>query len=194
MDAIDLMMNEHKYISRGLKLFRKLSIEILNNNTVDFVSFEKMILFVRNYADKHHHNKEEVVLFKKMETQLGEKMVKGPLSGMYIEHDLGRQHIKLLEEALLRVKNGDLDSQVDIIANSICYSDLLTRHIEKEDKLIYTFARRALSKVDMVDVNVDCEKLESIATENHLQKEYIDVLEMLERKYNSTSPKGKSTI
>lgn len=194
MDAINLMMDEHKYISRGLKVFRKLSIEILNNNTVDFISFESMISFVRNYADKHHHNKEEVVLFKKMETQLGEKMVKGPLSGMYIEHDLGRQHIKLLEEALLRVKNGDLDSQVDIIANSICYSDLLTRHIEKEDKLIYTFARRALSKTDMDDINVSCEKLESEATKNHLQKEYIDVLEMLEKKYDIVSPNDKITI
>lgn len=184
MDAIDLMMDEHKYILRGLKLFRKLSLEILHSNNVDFVSFEKMILFVRNYADKHHHNKEEVVLFKKMETQLGDHMVKGPLSGMYIEHDLGRQHMKLLEEALLRVKNGDLDSRVDIIANSICYTDLLTRHIEKEDKLIYTFARRSLSQVDLTDVNVSCEKIELQATENQLQKQYIDILEELERKYS----------
>ncbi|MBW9145781.1 hemerythrin domain-containing protein [Clostridium sp. CM028] len=183
MDAIDLMMDEHKYILRGLKLFKILSVEILNSNTVDFVSFEKMILFVRNYGDKHHHNKEEVVLFKKMETQLGQNMVKGPLSGMYIEHDLGRQHITLLEEALLRVKNGDLDSRVDIIANSVCYADLLTRHIDKEDKLIYTFARRALSQVDMEGVNVSCENIELEATKNQLQKEYISVLEELEKKY-----------
>lgn len=183
MDAIELMMDEHKYILRGLKIFRKLSVEILNSNTVDFVSFEKMILFVRNYADKHHHNKEEVVLFKKMETQLGQNMVKGPLSGMYIEHDLGRQHMKLLEEALLKVKNGDLDSRVDIIANSICYTDLLTRHIDKEDTLIYNFARRALSQVDMEDVNESCENIELEATKNQLQKKYIDVLEELEKKY-----------
>lgn len=183
MNAIDLMIEEHKYIMRGLNLFRKLSIETLNTNTVDFVSFEKMILFVRNYADKHHHNKEEVVLFKKMETKLGQKMVKGPLSGMYIEHDLGRQHIKLLEEALLRVKNGDLDSKIDIIANSVCYADLLTRHINKEDTLIYNFARRALSEVDMEDVNVSCDLIELEATKNELQKKYIDVLEKLENKY-----------
>ena len=187
MDAINLMMDEHKYILRGLKLFRKLSVEILNNYTVDFVSFEKMISFVRNYADKHHHNKEEVVLFKKMETQLGEKMVKGPLSGMYIEHDLGRQHIKLLEEALLKVKNGDLDSRVDIIANAVCYTDLLARHIEKEDKLIYTFARRALSTADLEAVNLSCEKIELEATKNKLQENYIDVLEELERKFEITS-------
>ncbi|MBC8059261.1 MAG: hemerythrin domain-containing protein [Clostridiaceae bacterium] len=183
MDAINLMMDEHKYILRGLKLFRKLSVEVLEGKPVDFVSFEKMISFVRGYADKHHHNKEEVVLFKKMETQLGEQVVKGPLSGMYIEHDLGRQHIKLLEEALLRVKNGDLDSRVDIIANSICYTDLLTRHIEKEDKLIYSFARRALSQIDMEDVNKSCEEIEAQATKDQLQKNYIDALEELERKY-----------
>ena len=183
MDAINLLMDEHKYISRGLKLFRKLSVEILNSDIVDFVSFEKMILFVRNYADKHHHNKEEVVLFKKMETQLGEKVVKGPLSGMYIEHDLGMQYMKLLEEALLNVKNGDLDSRVDIIANSICYTDLLIRHIEKEDKFIYTFARRALSQSNIEEVNISCEKIESQATNNKLQKQYIDVLEELEMKY-----------
>ena len=183
MDAINLMMDEHKYILRGLKLFRKLSIEILNGNPVDFISFEKMISFVRNYADKHHHNKEEVVLFKKMETQLGDNIVKGPLSGMYIEHDLGRQHMKLLEEALLRVKDGYLDSRVDIIANAVCYTDLLTRHIEKEDKLIYTFARRALSQVDMESVNKSCEEIEVNATNDGLQNIYIDALEELERKY-----------
>jgi hemerythrin-like domain-containing protein len=183
MDAIDLMMDEHKYIMRGLTLFRKLSLEILNTNTVDFVSYEKMILFVRNYADKHHHNKEEVVLFKKMEDKLGQKMVKGPLSGMYIEHDLGRQHIKLLEEALLRVKDGDLDSRVDIIANSVCYADLLTRHIDKEDKLIYSFARRSLSADDMEGVNVSCENIELEATKNQLQSGYIRALEELETKY-----------
>ena len=95
-----------------------------------------------------------------METQLGEQMVKGPLSGMYIEHDLGRQHMKLLEGALLKVKNGDLDSRVDIIAKSVCYTDLLTRHIEKEDKLIYTFARRALCEADIEAVDESCKKIE----------------------------------
>ncbi|HEY5563737.1 MAG TPA: hypothetical protein VIK72_18610 [Clostridiaceae bacterium] len=72
---------------------------------------------------------------------------------------------------------------MDIIANSICYTDLLSRHIEKEDKLIYTFARRVLSQVDIEEVNLSCDKIESGATKNQLQKNYIDVLEELERKY-----------
>ena len=183
MDAINLMMDEHKYILRGLRVFRRLSVEILNNNTVDFVAFEKMLSFVRNFADKHHHNKEEIILFKKMETQIANHMAKGPLSGMYIEHDLGRQHMRLLEEALLRVKDGDLDSRVDIIANAVAYSDLLARHIEKEDKVIYSFARRALSQLDIEDINISCEKLEAEATNHQLQKNYIDILEELEQKY-----------
>lgn len=183
MNAINLMMDEHKYILRGLRVFRKLSLEVLNSNTVDFVAFEKMISFVRNYADKHHHNKEEVILFKKMETQIVNHMAKGPLSGMYIEHDLGRQHMRLLEAALLKVKDGDLDSRVDIIANAVAYTDLLARHIEKEDKVIYSFARRALSQLDIEDVNISCEKIEAEATDHQLQKNYIHILEELEKKY-----------
>jgi len=46
MDAINLMMDEHKNILRGLKLFRKLSLEVLKGNSIDFVAFEKMISFV----------------------------------------------------------------------------------------------------------------------------------------------------
>ncbi len=182
MDAINLMMEEHKYILRGLKVFRRMSVEILNGKDVDFDGFDKMINFVRNYADKHHHNKEEIVLFKKIEEELGKEEAKGPLSGMYIEHTMGRLYIKTLEEAILRVKNGDNDSKVDIIANSVCYADLLSSHIEKEDKVFYTFARRALSDGAIKELNESCEIIEKAAGDLNLQEKYINELEEMERK------------
>jgi hemerythrin-like domain-containing protein len=183
VDAIQLMMDEHKYILRGLKIFRSLSISVLNGENTDFEAFEKMISFVRNFADKHHHNKEESILFKIMEDKIGEEKVKGPLSGMYIEHDMGRLYMKTLEEALERVKAGELDSKVDIIANSICYTDLLTRHIDKEDRLIYNFAKRSLDKEAMDMVEESCYKVEVEAEAKGLQKNYIGILEELEKKY-----------
>ena len=183
MDAIQLMMEEHKYILRGLKVFRSMSLAVLREDSVDFEAFETMISFVRNYADKHHHNKEESILFKIMEEKMGEDKVKGPLSGMYIEHDMGRLYMKTLEEALNRVKAGDFDSKVDIIANAICYADLLNRHIEKEDKLIYNFARRSLDQEDMKSVDERCEKVEAEASAKGIQSSYLKKLEELEKKY-----------
>jgi hemerythrin-like domain-containing protein len=184
MDAITLMMEEHKYIKRGLAVIRKMSIAVLNGEEVPYEDFGKIIQFVRNYADKHHHNKEEEILFEKMKEQLGEKAVEAPLSGMYIEHDLGRLFMKTLEEALERVKNGDKDSRVDVIANAVAYTDLLHRHIDREDNALYTFAKRSLKEEALRDLDAKCEAVEKTAEAENLQQTYIDTIKELETKWN----------
>ncbi|ETI89870.1 MAG: hypothetical protein Q607_CBUC00100G0001, partial [Clostridium butyricum DORA_1] len=97
-------------------------------------------------------------LFNKMVENLGvlgEKLVK---HGMLVEHDFGRLYVKNLEEALKKVKAGDEEAKLDLIANAISYCDLLTRHIDKEDRVVYTFAKRELKEetgLDLLDVNND---------------------------------------
>jgi hemerythrin-like domain-containing protein len=184
MDAIELMMEEHKYIKRGLAVIRKMCIGILNGQEVPYEDFKKIIQFVRNYADKHHHNKEEAILFKKMTDEMGEKLVGAPISGMLVEHDFGRLFMQNLEEALDRVKRGDNDSRVDIIANAIGYTDLLHRHIDKEDKVIYTFAKRSLNEEALKDVDEKCAEVERTAEGENVQKTYISAIEELEERWN----------
>lgn len=182
MDAVELMKEEHGNIKRGLQVIRKMCISILESGEVCYEDFENIIEFIRNYADKHHHNKEESILFKKMEEQIGE-MVKAPLSGMFIEHDLGRLFISNLETSLKRVKDGDKDSRVDVIANAVGYADLLNRHIDKEDKVIYSFAKRSLNADALEDVNHECQLVEESAGEKNIQETYIKIIEKLETKW-----------
>jgi len=182
MNAIDLMIEEHKLIKRMLVVCRKISIKILNNEEVDYDDFNKVIDFVRNFADKHHHSKEEVILFKKMGDALGERIANGPIMGMLVEHDLGRLFIGNLEISLAKFKAGDNDSRVDIIANAIGYTDLLYRHIEKEDTTIYTFALRKLSKEQLEEINLACYEVEIEASKNSLQDKYVLLLSELESK------------
>jgi hemerythrin-like domain-containing protein len=183
MDAIELMVSEHVNIKRVLKVVRAMCIKVLNNETVDFDDFHRVIDFVRNYADKHHHAKEENILFKKMGDELGEKIAKGPVAGMFVEHDMGRLYMSNLEAALEKYKNGDKDSRVDIIANAISYTDLLHRHIDKEDTAIYTFARRALSKDAMEQVEERCKEVEESAVGQGTQDKYLKLVEELEKKF-----------
>lgn len=180
MNAISLMVEEHKNIKRVLKVARKLCINILNGEEVNYEAFNMMVDFVKNYADKHHHNKEEDILFKKMSEELGEEVASGPIYGMFADHDMGRLYIKNLIEALDRVKNGDEDSKVDIIANAISYTDLLHRHIDKEDNAIYKFGQRNLSKEAMAKVEESCKEVEDIAKEKNIQDKYIKIVEKLE--------------
>lgn len=183
MDAIELMVHEHENIKRMLKVIRAMCVKVINNESVEYEDFYKVIDFVRNYADKLHHAKEEAILFKKMGDELGEKIAKGPVAGMLVEHDLGRLYMSNFENALKAFKGGDSDARVDIIANAISYTDLLNRHIDKENTAIYTFARRALSREAMEDVEKQCREAEKNAMQNGIQKKYTDIMEEFERKY-----------
>ncbi|AAK80442.1 hemerythrin-like domain-containing protein [Clostridium acetobutylicum] len=183
MDSINLMVEEHTYIKRMLIVVRNASINILNGGKIDYDDFYKMIDFIRNYADKHHHGKEENMLFNKMVDELGNPIEKVINMGMLVEHNQGRSFIYDLEEALKRVKNGDDDSKVDVIANAVSYENLLKRHIEKEDSTVYTFASKNLSRETLDKINSECEKFEEIESKNKVQEKYIKLLEDLEKKY-----------
>ena len=182
MKAIEIMNEEHKYIIRMLHVIRKCCFKILNGEEVIYEDFDKIIDFVRNYADNHHHKKEEKILFVKMVEELGEPAEKAVKQGMLVEHDLGRLHIRELVEALDKLKAGEEEAKLDVIANAIPYSHLLTRHIDKEDRVIYKFAERNLKEETMQFVNLECENYE--VNNEEIRNKYILLLEELEKKYN----------
>lgn len=179
MNAIELMMSEHENIKRMLGVVRKYSYKVLKNEDVDIDDFYKMIDFIRNYADKHHHSKEEEILFKKMIKELPH--TESPILGMYSEHDLGRLYIGNLEESLKKVKDGDLDSKVDIIGSAMAYADLLSRHIHKEDSAIYKFAEKQLSENALKEIEESCREVEDRGFENKIQDKYLKIIETLEK-------------
>ncbi|MEG0773297.1 hemerythrin domain-containing protein [Clostridium sp.] len=185
MKAIDLMVEEHRNIKRVLKVIRKYCVNILNGEEIDYKDFYKIIDFVRIYADKHHHGKEEVFLFNKMIDEIkgpAEKLVK---HGMLVEHDLGRLFIQNLEVALKSYEAGNMDSRVDIIANSVGYADLLERHIAKEDDVVYKFAENKLSKGTLDKLDEECSDFELKAEGEKLQNKYLELINELENKVAS---------
>ncbi|WP_129598110.1 hemerythrin domain-containing protein [Anaerophilus nitritogenes] len=184
MDGIVLMVEEHKNIKRMLEIIRRACLSVMNGKEIDYKDFQKMIEFVRNYADNYHHEKEEKILFNKMVDEIGgaaEKLVK---FGMLVEHDLGRLYMKELEEALVKVKAGDDEAKIDVIANAISYTHLLSRHIDKEDNVVYSFAKRELCEETLNKVNMECNTFEEKMNRAGVQNKYIEMLELLEQKYN----------
>lgn len=181
MNAIDLMKEEHRYIERMLKVIREVSLRILKGEKVEYDDLYSIIGFVREYADGHHHNKEEVLLFNRMIENLGSTGEVIVRNGMLVEHDLGRLYMKNLEEAIGRLKDGSEDAKLDIIANLISYTDLLKRHIDKEDNVVYNFAARGLKEEILIKLDDECIKYE---VENEAIKvKNISLLESLEKKY-----------
>lgn len=184
MTAIELMMNEHSHIKRMLKVIRKYSWKVLRNEDVNFKDFYKMIDFVRNYADKHHHKKEENLLFTKMGEELGEHIKNGPVMGMLMEHQYGRYYMTNLEEALQELEEGKEEAKLDIIANAVSYTNLLAKHIEKEDSSLYQFADQKLSTESKEKLEIECRQVEEEARKSNIQQSYLELLEELEAKVN----------
>lgn len=181
MDAIELMMEEHKNIKIMLKIVRKASLSILEGKEVEYDDFNKIISFIRNYADSHHHKKEEIMLFNRMVDEIGETAEKVVKYGMLVEHDLGRLYITSLSEAIENLRNGNDEARLDIIANAVSYANLLERHIHKEDNVIYKFAKRELKEETFKLINNECSEFEDEFLK--VKDENLSILEELKDKY-----------
>lgn len=182
MNAIELMMDEHKCIKRMLKVVRIACSKVLHGEDINYGDFYLVIDFIKNYADSHHHKKEEIMLFNRMVEMLGSTAEKVVKYGMLVEHDLGRLYIRSLGESLERLKLGDEDSKLDVIANAISYTHLLERHIEKEDNVIYKFALRELDEEVVSIINSECVVFEK--SNEDIKNKYLLVLDELEKKYS----------
>jgi len=183
MNVIQLMIDEHVYIKRMLKVMRQACLHIFNHEPVDYADFELMIEFVKEYADKHHHGKEEELLFNRILAETGELGDKLINYGMLVEHTQGRFFIHELELAIQRIKDGDQEAQLDLIANAISYTNLLDRHIDKEDHVVYTFAQRMLKPDTIELIDSECQDFEDKQTKLKIQEKYINLVESLELKY-----------
>lgn len=183
MNTIDVMIEEHKNILRMLKVVRSVSFQILKGKEINYDDYGKIIDFIRNYADAHHHGKEEKFLFQEMLNNLGGAGENLITHGMLVEHDQGRLYIRDLELALERVKSGKEESKLDVIANGVGYANLLARHIEKEDNVVYTFAAKQLSPEVLEHVNQQTEEFEQEGEKARIQEKYMNLLTELENKY-----------
>jgi hemerythrin-like domain-containing protein len=127
------LVDEHVLIKRWIALIP----EVIKNLDVDSAEGRQVILdgvdFIRSYADKYHHAKEEDVLFKYFDEDLDIIQV------MYEDHEQGRGHVRAILEAL------DRKDKAAIAEHMNAYRELLTGHIKKEDEILYTWMDRNLS-------------------------------------------------
>lgn len=192
MYGIEVLVKEHENIQRFNCVVRKMCIRMMDGEEPDLDDFEKAILFVRNYADKHHHGKEEEILFDAMEKYLGETAAKLIRNGMLVEHDLGRLYIRELEEAVHAYREcagceeyKKKETKLNILMNASGYTSLLNRHIEKENNVAYTFAERSLDKSVWKEINEQTKRFEETQEKKRVSETYLTLLRELEEKYQS---------
>lgn len=152
--ALQMLSDEHqnilKVIDALLKECNTLELDKPINN--DF--FLKSIDFIKNYADKFHHAKEEDILFQEF-NKCAEKGGThcNPVEQMFIEHEEGREYVKGMSAGVQE------NNKQKIIENARGYARLLQDHIYKEDNILYPMADEALDKETKEDMLVQFEQV-----------------------------------
>ena len=177
MNPIEKLKSEHKIILKGIDLLEKSAtrLEEGENLSVDF--FRKLIDFIRNYADKYHHAKEEDILFVRL-GMIGFSPEMGPVAVMLNEHNQGRNYIARMEQGNERYAAGDESAVKDIIKNARGYAGLLRQHIQKEDIVLYPMAQNALGEAGIDKMQPDFDRVEQ--EQNGVEQKYIGILDKLE--------------
>jgi len=175
----ELLKEEHRVIERMLRVLDLANEKVLKGGEVPVELYEKAVDFIRVFADRCHHGKEEETLFPLVEQRGIPK--NGPTHVMRTEHEQGRSIAKALEEAVERYKKSDAGAKEAIVEYARSYGRLLSQHIWKEDNVLYPLADGVLKYSDRAELVQRFEKVERerIGERNH--RKYIDLVEHLEK-------------
>ena len=134
MLPIGPLMAEHRLIERMISVLKAELETIQNRREVNPIFVDNVVDFIRIYADKTHHGKEEDILFrelKKKEINLEHNKI---MNELIDEHIFGRKTTGELVNANKQYAQGDkkaIDTIVDKIKTLV---NFYPKHIEKEDK------------------------------------------------------------
>ncbi len=96
MGAIEMLMTEHRLIIKVLGALEKYVEAVVSNQPVDRADLAKFVTFIREFADRCHHGKEEDILFATMIDQ-GYPREQGPVAVMLADHEMGRQFVRAMK-------------------------------------------------------------------------------------------------
>ena len=131
--AMQGLVDEHTVIKRVLAMIPVIIDDLDAARDEDRALVRDTVDFIRSYADRYHHAKEEDILFKEFDEKL--EMVKV----FNEDHKIGRGHVKAI---LCALETGDNRAMHEHFKG---YRELLTGHIKREDEVLYPWMDRNLS-------------------------------------------------
>jgi hemerythrin-like domain-containing protein len=130
-------MIEHRLIERMLAVIAREAKRITEGGRVDPLFIDVAVDFIRTYADRTHHGKEEDILFKALARKTLSKDDASAMAVLVDEHRQARERVKTLVNAKERSQQGDAGAVKEIIATLNWLSDFYPQHIRREDKAFF---------------------------------------------------------
>ncbi|MDD4955319.1 MAG: hemerythrin domain-containing protein [Candidatus Omnitrophica bacterium] len=139
-------MIEHRLIERMIALMDKETQRIEQELVPDKEFIRTAVDFIKTYADRLHHGKEEYILFRDLaKKQLSEEH-KRIMDELIKEHAFARENSRKLVDSLDKYLAGEKNAIKMITENMGILAKFYPKHIEKEDKRFFLPAMNYFTK------------------------------------------------
>jgi hemerythrin-like domain-containing protein len=170
-------MAEHRVIERMIAVLSAELDVMAAGGVAHPVRIAAAVDFIRTYADRCHHGKEEDILFRGLAEKPLDPELAAEMEDLIADHVRGRVLTRRLAEAADRYAAGDMAAMGEIEAAMRSLVEFYPLHIEKEDR---HFFKPALAQFD------DGEKAEMLRAfdafeRTLLHEKYLGVVEELEQ-------------
>jgi len=191
MEATEILMTEHRAIERGLTVLERCASMMEAGNDVPAQALSDILDFIKKFADRCHHGKEEGFLFPALQRS-GLPKQAGPLAVMMQDHDDGRRLVVAMSGALAGVSAGESSAIDGFCRNAHAFASLLRDHISKEDNVLFAMADMRLSHDEKSRLSAEFHAAETTGEACRLKSELLATLGRLEGELMHASGTGRS--
>ena len=175
--ATELLSDEHRVIERVLAVLEKLTTRPVEKS---LDCWRKALDFFSHFADQCHHFKEEQVLFPAMEER-GIPRDGGPIGMMLMEHEEGRDLVRLMLAAIALMETKNEVAKEILIDKAKAYVRLLKEHIQKEDEILFKIADDVIPADQQKALLRSFEEHEAKEIGEGVHEKYLKLVEELEK-------------
>ncbi|MGI5864836.1 MAG: hemerythrin domain-containing protein [Myxococcales bacterium] len=180
MDPIETLMTEHRLIERVLAALEAHTARVRAGEVTERAELERFARFFTAFADKHHHGKEEDILFARM-VESGFSREAGPIAVMLFDHEQGRALVRKLRDLATRSEPWTFEDALEADLAAGQFSQVLSAHIRKEDQVLYPMAERHLPEAALKSL---AEQVEAHGQQHReLERELVELGESLEARW-----------
>ncbi|MFA5313072.1 MAG: hemerythrin domain-containing protein [Methanomassiliicoccales archaeon] len=139
-------MIEHRLIEKMIARMSEEGTRIERSGIVDHDFLADAVDFMRTFADRCHHGKEEDILFRDLRKKQMPPEIEATLNKLMDEHRISRGLIRAIEEASARDRKGDGSAKGEIVQALAKMAALYPQHIEEEDRRFFPKAMELFTR------------------------------------------------
>lgn len=165
------LMIEHRLIEQAISLIKKESELIISTGRVDLSLLTDMVDFMRTYADRCHHGKEEDILFRVLESKDMTEEHRAMMARLVDDHRRSRALTSSLNDLLVPFRRGERGAVEEVVEILQALSTVYPDHIEREDKHFFPVAMKYLSTEERDNMLKEFQEFDGKLVHEHYKAE-----------------------